>query len=358
MNSTVELLRVIGSPFAADTGPANMTPAEAISLYGLAVKNKIGLFYLETLRQQHNLNVLEEEYQQAWYRRQQTTFTAVRISRALDALGIKHALFKQLKPFPATPSDVDVMFFGPPRKYKAAIKELLAGDYFKISETPSQVTAYDLRGGYENMDPRAEGGKEGGIYYLDLYKNFAASHIRYLDKAKLHKYTISAETAQGKVTSLDPKSDLVAILVHSIFPEQLFVLGDYYSLMISIDRMDHQDINEFLSLVRENNVASSIGICFAIAGALHKSAFGFIPDKIEQLVAALKSGSILKTMESQDLEAPYRYPMIMVVKFLIQKMYELNFAKSAAKQLISMANPWTASRIIRDEMFRRVRETY
>lgn len=358
MTETIRLLRVMGSPFAQGTERLAVTAAEATELYQHAVRNKIALYYLETLRKRHNLTILEEEFEKRINLLQQTQLTAVTICKALDALKIRHAVFKFLKPFPTSPGDVDVIFLCSSKEYKAAMKALLAEDYYKISEVPSQVTAYDVRGGDKYMDRSIEGEKAGGMYYVDLYKNLAASHIRYLDKWKMQQHVVEVETAQGKVTSLDRKADLIAILAHSLFPEQLFHLSDYYSLMLSIEAMDDQEIEDFVRMAFENNVVRSTGLSFAVAGALHNSAFGFVPGKIEEAAVALRSKSLLDSACKQTPEMPYRYSLLTLASFLIGKLPEMNYSTSVAKQLVGMANPKLASRVFRELIMRRGRETY
>ena len=60
MNRTIKLLRVIGSPFAPDREaelPENKQ--EALELYNYAIKNKIGLLYLEALKDSGKLEEFE-----------------------------------------------------------------------------------------------------------------------------------------------------------------------------------------------------------------------------------------------------------------------------------------------------------
>ena len=357
MHSTIKLLRVIGSPFAPGVSESPANDEEASDLYSLAVKNKIGLLYLEALKRQGKLDKLEVEYKEGYARYLATQETAVRISQALSSIGTRHAIYKFVKAYPSTPSDVDVLFLCSRDEYKRATDTLLAEEYYKIAETPSQILSYDLRDGREGLAERDVGKKEGGIYYIDLYKEAASSHIIYMDKTKLDKHIIRVELTGGPVMTLNTAADLAVTLVHSILPEQLYTLGDYYTTLFLLSSMKSEGMGDFLDIVKENNIGLAVKSSIGITATLHQIAHGSIPREVDFVLAGLHGKASAKVKED-NANPPYRYSLWMMTRVLLEKMREGKTSRSVIRQIIAMANLKLAKSVANELLSRRRRETY
>ena len=183
---TIKLLRAIGSPFASEQKhelPENKD--EALKLYNYATKNKIGLAYLESLKDQDKLEEfgLELKYQAEAKKHNEQLITARRISKLLNSFDINYAIFKSIMPFPATPNDVDIIHFGSAEEGEKVAEIILQSDYMEVKgeADAEQRMFHDIRyTGYLNPHPRKK-----DVYDVDLYQIIAASHVIYLDKKKI-----------------------------------------------------------------------------------------------------------------------------------------------------------------------------
>ena len=360
MNSTFKLASFLGSPFVDEekSGKFVFTSKEKVELYQLAYKNKIGLFFLQRLKNIGELNhQLEDNYAEDMDRFTETTKTAVSLSSKLKNITSDFAIFKFLKPYPHTPSDVDVLFFLPKEEYFEVVDCLLNDGYHKIGECPSQVVVYDLRGGVEQMDTRVVEGKKGGRYYIDLYNDVSVSHFIYINKGDLSDYVVEIDSLEGKIQTLDPVAELPVVLTHSIIPEQLFTLADYYVALYYMNKMKKTDLKKMASIFKNNDVTRAGFSSLGMVSSLHKKLYGFSPEKINYLVEEVGWDS--KTPEiSDDFSLPYRHDVSTLVSIMAERVTNSVGAKSMAKQALFMANPRLMKWVIFNLIFRRKRETY
>lgn len=358
MNPTIKLIQIIGSPFASPLSELALNNSQVSELYTLALKNKIGLYFLETLKRHQELGDLQSEYDKGYFRYSETVVTAARISNVLDNAGVDHVIFKFVKPYPATPSDVDVLFLCSNDEYKKALEMLFNNGYFRLGAAPHQVVAYDLRGGYASMDTRLKGGKEGGIYYIDLYDEIAASHVLYMDKEKLRGYTSEIELNKLKFKTLKPEADLAVAIAHSVIPEQLYTLADYYTILFCLANMCEADMTNFVSIIREDNLTLAAKSSIKIAALLHQAAHGFIPQIVQKALDELGIRNLRKDGIQANFQAPHRFSALTVVGALGEKLQAGKFIKSVVRQVIAMLNPRFGKRVIDGLIERRRRETY
>lgn len=357
MTSTLKLLRTIGSPFVPSSELA-VSDGETNQLYQLAVRNKIGLLYLETLKGWGALGNLQSEYERGYLRYSETVATAARICAVLDAAGIDYVLYKFVKPYPSTPSDVDILFLGSDNDYRETLRMLFASSYFRLGAAPHQVIAYDLRGGIENMDTRLWGGKEGGVYYIDLYDEVAASHVIYVDKEHLRQYTADVELNGYQVRSLAPEADLAVGIAHSVIPEQLYTLADYYITLYCLDKMRETGITNFVAIIGADRLTLASRASLRMTAYFHQVAHGFIPEPLKSLADRLGVKDLGEASSQGDCSAPYRFGVLTVAGALAEKLPSGKFIKSAVVQMVHMLNPRFGKRVAADLIFRRRRLTY
>ena len=325
LSLTIKLLRTIGSPFVSEQkqlSPENKE--EALELYEYATKNKIGLAYLESLKDQERLEEfgLKGKYEEEKKKHDEQQVTASRISELFNSHGINYAIFKSIMPFPATPNDVDIIHFGSDDEFNKAAKMMLQSGYIEVKPKADSLQRefHDAkRGGYINPHPH-----EKDIYDIDLYQETAASYLVYLDKIKLTKHVVEINIRGNHLRVLKPEAELVAIITHSIIPEQLFTLLAYYATLYYLaDR--NFNIDEFIHIAKENNVTYPVRVrCFI----------------------------------SNDLKMPHRYSIRALVRTVVEKLKERVFRRSLIKQIISMSNPRLAKWVIENIIWRRMRETY
>lgn len=175
---TIQLLQTIGSPFSKHVVP----PEESEELYQLAFKNRVGLLYLDALEKAGRLSRLRREWERLRFRAAETLVTTARLGKALGEAGVPYVVVKTLRPYPATPNDVDVLFLGPGKAYSEAAAALVRAGYVAEDAEPGplQHLFFDQRGGeHPSWD------KRGGIYYVDMYKEMATDYFIYGNKGKI-----------------------------------------------------------------------------------------------------------------------------------------------------------------------------
>lgn len=354
MNSTLQVLRAIGSPSAGVGEPASESTVS--QLVDCAMVNKIGLLFLETIKKHQKLDHLEPIYQKEWNRYQQTLVTAQRVADLFEQSSVKYALYKTLKPFPITPNDVDVLLLGDEREQEKAIATLRNAGFSTVGVAPLQTCMYDTRdGGHGDHD------KQGGTYYVDLYREASASYVIYLNKESLKATTQLVETPAccQQVQTLCPQAELLAALVHSVFPEQLYTLNDYYTTLYYLAQMNDDEKDDFVRMAKRNSVSYTVRSSLGITSALHQAAHGIVPSALEKMLTAL--GGITRetsNFTSRSLDTPYRYGILTLITFILERAGEATGRKSIIKQLSNMWRPRFASYILRVAIERRARETY
>ena len=361
MNLSYKLVSFLGSPFVKDVASRGIkfSDEEKKELYRIAYNNKVGLFFLQRLKDIGELSPLEDTYALDRVRYDETLRTAINLSSAISEYTSDFAIFKFFKPFPHTPSDVDVLFFLSKKDYFKTVDYLLNNGYFKIAECPSQVVVYDLRGGYEQMDKRTVGGKGGGKYYIDLYNNVSASHVIYVDKETLTELKIRVDCPEGPIQTLNAIADLAVVLTHSIIPEQLFTLADYYTALYYIQKMDKEGLNKLAQIFKENNITRAGIASLSVINTVHEKVYGFVPEKISYLMGEI--GWNQKTrleIDLTDFALPYRYSVSTLIKVLAERMKNKNGLKSILTQGVCMLDPRLMKWVIYNIILRRRRETY
>ena len=357
-NLTPRLLKTIGSPFVSEQElPGNK--GEALELYAYATKNKIGLLYLEAMKNQGKLEEfqLKSEYEEEQKRHNEQAITARRIAELLNSSGVNYAIFKSIMPFPATPNDVDILHFGSDSEYKRAVEIMLRSNYIEVKgkADAQQCMFHDIRDGH----CPAPHPQEKDIYDVDLYQKAAASYLIYLDKTKLNKYVTEVNLSGTQVKSLEPEAELVAIITHSIIPEQLGTLFGYYATLHYLATMKSEEISRFIDITKENNVTFPVRVHCSLIAQLHQVAHGFVPQEVEEILAGLgDEASERKNLIKNNFNMPHRYSWLTIARTLLEKTKDEEFRRSIPTQMVHMFNPQVMKWVITQIIVRRRRETY
>lgn len=355
---TIKLLRTIGSPFTLDQELPE-TKDGALELYEYATKNKIGLAYLESLKEQGLLKELglKIKYQEEKKKHNEQLITASRISELFNSSGVNYAIFKSIMPFLATPNDVDIIHFGSDDEFNEAAKIMLQSNYMEVKgqADAEQRMFHDVKCG-GCLDPHP---KEKDVYDVDVYHKISASYVQYLDKRKLEKYVLEMNMSGVKIKALRPEAELVTIIIHSIIPEMLHTLFVYYAMLHHLAKMNSEEINKFIDIAKENNVTLSVKAHCSLVAELHKAAHGFVPEKIEKILVKLGDETSERTILAKNgFQMPHKYSLSAVLRILLEKMREREFRRSVVKQMVYMLNPKLFKWVIYNIIWRRRRETY
>lgn len=359
-NLTKRLLRIIGSPFIPlENRAMPLNKEESFVLYEYAVKNKIGLIFLESLQEHGLLDELElqNKYLEEKKRHADQIRTAKRISQIFNTNNIDYAIFKSIMPFPATPNDVDIIHFGSDDEFERASNIMLQSEYMEVKGQvdSEQRMFHDIKiGGY--LDPHP---KNKDVFDVDVYNKISASYLQYLDKKKLKNYSKEIDFLDSRIKVLNPEAELIAIIIHSIIPEMLCTLFVYYATLYYFKNIDSNGIKKFIKIAAENNVTFAVRSHLSLIAELHQSAHGFIPPVIKDLLMEMSDEEReKKILVDTKLKMPYKYSLIAVGSILLEKAREMGFLRSAIKQAICMLRPKYALWILNEIIIRRKRETY
>ncbi|MCK4736572.1 MAG: hypothetical protein KAT65_29230, partial [Methanophagales archaeon] len=178
-----------------------------------------------------------------------------------------------------------------------------------------------------------------------------------LDEVNFRKYVTKTKILNNEIKVLSSEADLVAIIVHSIIPEQLLTLFSYYATLYHLTKIS---IDDFISIIRENNVTSPVKAHFSLVAELHQAAHGFVLEEIGDVLVELGDDvKERKKLIKNDFKMPHRYSLPVIIRTLLEKTKEDKFRRSAVKQTVNMlSNPKLAKRVISEVILRRRRETY
>jgi len=333
-------LRTIASPFSPAIKTAS-DPKKALELYRCSIKNRISLLYLEALRKKENMDIVKSVYEKKQKKYLETSSAIVRASQILANINTKHAIYKTVRPYKATTVDIDVLIFKPRNSYRNAINAMYAAGYKIIEYGPRSTTL---------QDPEVHIG-------IDLYEQVAVSFITYMDKEKLIDYVTSIRLPSGEcVKTLKPEADLAAIIAHSVMKEQLYTLSEYYTFIHYLKQMN---IDNFIQIVKQNNITSAARTHAAITALLHKAAHETIPDKLQILLSNLDAKTCETTLLIRNnFKTPHRYHMLTVAQSFLEIAKGKKCRNSIATQFLHMLNPKFTRKFLRALMEHVTRETY
>ena len=342
MNSTLKLLKAIGSPFVHEEYSKPFRE-EISALYLHAIKNRVPLLYLDTLDKQKKLFNLKATYCKQYSRYLKIFDAMAHVSDFLSSLDVEHAIFKSIKPFPDASVDVDTLIFDS-KKYEKLIRSCPKAGWKMLGYGPQSATFFDSE---------AEVG-------IDLYREVAVSWVIYLDKEKLKRYFARRILPNKKgVYSFRVEADLLATIAHSVIKEQIFTLAEYYTLLISLERMKMTEIERFKGLVETNNMVVPVKSFITLIAVLHKEAFGIIPRKLAVLLYELGSDGLEeKRLRQNDFQTPHKYHFLTLLKSLLGKLKEEKARKSMALQGFNMMQPRFAKSVVAGVLDHIIRETY
>ena len=350
---TIRLLRMIGTPF--EPGRVWEEAEESEELFQYAFKNRIGLLYLLALKEKGKLNALSRKYDELNFRAKETLVTAVRASEVLNDTGVDYIIFKTIRPYPATPNDVDIICLEEDSGYEKALNAFKKAEYIEILPAPLQFTFCDPR-----LTNKASITKEGGIYYLDLYKEAGADYFVYLDKSKLRSHRMNISLYGRTVKILCPEVELAVILMHSVFPEMSYGLESFYTTCYDFAQFTTEQVERFLHFVRRSYIVFPVRASLSLTAFLHRKAFGYVPEQIKNVLE--RTGGTyqaeIKVLRQNNFKTPHKFTFKAFLITFISKLRETTALKSIIVQLIHMLSFSFALDVFKSLHKKRTRETY
>src|SRR3990172_2237486 len=367
---TLALLRMIGCPLVGDDAG---DVVEDERLFNLAVVNKIPLLYLERLAQRGRLDRLRPQYEEQQRMLALSQKSLVKASSTLRRAGIAHVFFKTVKPFPSVPGDIDVLTLGGDPAYLGAIGALLRegfrpqvgqfvdsgdltgdGDLLQVARRVARPTfgvKHVSPNGVDLVDPETN-------FSIDLQRHFGMSYLVFIDSETLvDKVTIESLPSGVEVALLPPGLDLGIVIVHSMM-EQLFLLGEFYSLASHLSRSSNALVDSLVEFLHRNKATHSLRRFAGISAALCQRAYGTVPQQLGYLLECVGVSVDRAVSSMETLGMPSRYSGTSVFRLLAEKTADPVFRASLLTQLTRMADPRLASQVFRHVLWYRTRKAY
>lgn len=340
MNVTIELLRLLGSPYMP-SATYDIPVDKQFQLFHYSSKNRITLFYLDAMNQQEVPENLALFYEQEISRARQTLGAIARISHLLTNAHIEHAVIKTLRPYISTTVDIDAIIFGNTVNYAKAVKTTQDSGYRKLARGPMSTTF---------QDPEMKIG-------VDLYKEIAVSYIPYIDKTKLADSIVDTELSNKNwVRTLTPECDLAIIIAHSLIKENMYTLSEYYTYIHYLERLD---IKNLIQLAEETRLKSAVRTHTGITALLHKAVHKVLPNKLQQILNELGEEKLETALVTKnDFRMPHKYHPTTIIRCLLEIVKEEKTRKGMATQILHAFDPRFSQDFLKRLINHVVRETY
>lgn len=338
MNPTIELLKLLGSPFAPSAN-YTLSRIELTELYRCSKRNRMLFLYLDKIDKK-NIDYFSAECERENIRRLKINAAIVRASQVLTDSNIKHAVFKTIRPYKSTTVDIDILVFGH-GNYVESIKAMQKAGYKLVVHGPRSTTLWD---------------QEANVG-IDLYEEIAVSFITYIDKGKITQQIATRKLQNvGYVKTLTLEANLACIIAHSIIKEQMYTLSEYYTFLCYLEQID---IQKFIQVVKQNSLTTPTKAHAAITALLHKTAHKTVPEKLKQILAHLDKENIETTLLiKNDFETPHKYHMLTLARSMLEIMKVKNCRNSVVTQILHMLNPNFAKDFLKASMQHITRKRY
>lgn len=337
----------MGSPFLTDKEISHPDGEESEELYQLAVKNKVSLIYLQSLKRDGELAGLQSKYREEATQYSAFLDSTARASLVMNEVGAEYTLFEMLKPYPAISGGLNIVILGNGNEYKKAIAAFLKAGYPPENSAVDVASLSDKNKFDEAVQklsqpmPSQNHRSPYAISFLDvesativnLHRAIAVNNIPFMDKSRLHGNIVESELANGVSTRiLNPEFDLASMIALSSV-DYRYLLGEFYTFLSHLEEMDEQSLLKWLNVTRENRLFRATRVFVTITSRLHKAAFGTIPEKLSFIEGKLG----MEPAESDNLERsgytmPYRYRLLTVGRVFWEKMGEPDFRRGVFKE--------------------------
>lgn len=331
--NTFELIKIIGSPYVDKK--YDIDDLKLVEIYDEAFKDRVALLYLTIYRKNGWSELLEEYYQKLNSRRNKTLSVVATLGKSLNEFGKnKYAIFKSLKPYPATPNDTDVINFGDKHEFKKVIDHLYSEGYEFHEWAPMQTTLIHPDG-----IGKTGKGKKGGTYYIDMYSDISTDYFLYIDKRSLKPYVETRIIEGIEIQNIKKEIELAIILFHNIFPERTFQLEHFYMPLYHLFEEDF-NIDIMIEFCENQKLVRAISTNLTLTEYIHNEIFGFVPSPIILLLDRWGRNTYeLELFRKQGANTPYMIsPKTFWLTFL-DKLHDGAAFKSILIQGLHMLNP-------------------
>jgi hypothetical protein len=281
----IKLVRIIGLPGMLEGKNSENIYNNDAQLIESASLNKIGLLYSIASNKASKEMVTRNEL---------LIVTLKELSNVFSVNGLRYSIFKTIKPFPTTPSDVDVLVNREDLQRAASLLEF----------SGFQITTEDA---YSITMQR-------GTMIVDLQLQPSVSNLPYISKEFLMRNIVLKHLDGFDVYNLSDEAEIIVVASHSLYKEQLFTLSDYYTITMLTERV--ADVDNLIELATLSNTLDALRIMAYLCSQVTEKAFGTSNLKICKLSEVLGAPS-LGIRDIQEL--PLKFPFSLVIRLLISR---------------------------------------
>jgi hypothetical protein len=319
------LLRAIGSPLASNRPQVNERSGNSYvpELYSIADVNKIPLTYLNTVNPKEGENLPQYNYHHTRFSRLLEIVNEM--SELFSEEDLNYVVFKTLRPYPEDVSDIDVLNLGSRRDYERMVEALRKRGYIFMEEGGYCTTFQDYKTRFKTEA------------MIDIYDEVSVGRLIYLDKRKLSNYVVEKDLPKGSKSNVfAPEAELLVSISHSAIKENRYILAEYYATLHYLTLMDQNSIERLIGLIKENKLVNAGRWHLTITSILHKLAYGFVPERLSNLL--LRLGGPLSRAYKQIFESdypPYTCDPATLASIFKEKLQDNVFRRSLCDQMLS-----------------------
>lgn len=311
------LVKLIGIPDICKPASPQLRTENIPGFLQTAEQNKIPLLFLRAAAESSKEYPIKStllRYEEK-YRRTLDLITFV--TCLLEKRRTRYTLFKTLKPFPYTPSDVDVLLWSD-EDLKTVTRTLKCEGCVPLERNVYGVTMFSPS---HRMN-------------IDLTTQVAVSGLIYMNKELLFDHVDELEVCGELVRTLEPHADILAVTAHSIFKEQMYTLNDYYTFT-----MLTQHWKETSKLAEKLHLKHALETALRMTEAITSNAFG----SSNPLTKEFKALGITHATASsgKDIELPKKYDLATIIVEFFKKItadpLAMNSLSSAAQSFYNPA---------------------
>lgn len=305
------LTRIVGLPSVQPIQFFDLTEADFIRLFPLALKNKVSVLFLEKALELSP----ESEFLQKTYQIYLKKLVSAKnlIKNVVEVLGraqVDYAIFKTIKPFPAFGADVDVILFNREDFYEAWHSLAVHGCRLE-GHGPFSATLL-------NVDSQIN---------VDLHFQIAVSQLVYMDVQLLRAHVVKTKFDGLSVPVLDSSASLVTDATHSIYKEQSLTLSDFYCVISEVVGKSSQQLESMSDLAMKTHASLSVKFVLLLADRLVRNTFHKRIPEISEAADLIQINQVeKKVIDSfmshleEEFTLPYGYSALAVAASFASKI--------------------------------------
>jgi hypothetical protein len=320
----LDLLRFIGLPGVVEGhGFENADVHFLLNLFSLSERNKVPLLFLERAleieSQSKSLQMLFDKYKE----RSQFVFDLMaRVNEKLASSKTEYVVFKTFKPFPFITVDIDIIF-STRRDLMKACSILSHGGFPVAGSGAYSVSLFSPK---HDMN-------------IDLQLEMSVSQMVYLNKQQLQRHKTEININGCTAPVFDSPAELLTVVAHSFYKEQMFTLSEYYTTALRMLSMSDKQLRTLLELAEQTHVELSLKLILNMVNSLTAAAFKRKLPVLTDTARLVKLSQIEEEIEKvahnhfvQNRNLPHKFPPSVVAAAFMSKFTKDPLLRGTMKQ--------------------------